>query len=135
MMDKKTSNAFYNSLDHSRGFGFIIVDSIQTMESILSSQPHFIKGKKVECKIAIPKENSNELSTTNSEEDDKSGKDLNEENIENFEQSIFLRKIFVGGLHPLTTENDMLNYFKQFGEIEQCLIMKDKMKNKSRGMF
>ena len=97
------------------------MESKEQIDAVLNSQPHIINGKKVECKIAIPKEY------------DEVNKD---QGISyDFEPSIFQRKIFVGGLHQMSTENDMFNYFSQFGEVEQAMIMKDKSTGKSRGII
>ena len=41
----------------SRGFGFITMKDPLKTEEILKNQPHYIDGKLVDCKIAIPKEN------------------------------------------------------------------------------
>lgn len=106
------------------------------INSILMSQPHIIKGKKVDCKIAIPKEFD--------EKDPEIKENLlfQEKSYQQdipisyeFENYVFPRKIFVGGLHQMSTENDMFNYFSQFGEIEQTIIMKDKITGKSRGII
>lgn len=84
----------------------------------MRDQPHFIDGKQVECKIAIPKEQINTISESN----------LDESSI-----SYKAHKIFVGGLPPTLKESEMHNYFAKFGEIEQCVIMHDKPSGKSRG--
>jgi RNA recognition motif-containing protein len=92
------------------------------VDDVLRSQPHYIDGKQVECKIAIPKDYISTL-----------GNDIN---LTNEQQSSGLynnRKIFVGGLHPALKEPDMKAYFEQFGEVEQCVIMHDKPTGKSRG--
>ena len=43
------------------------------------------------------------------------------------------RKIFVGGLHYITGESGLVNYFLQFGPIETCSVMYNRETNKSRG--
>jgi RNA-binding protein Musashi len=92
------------------------------VDEILNTQPHFIEGKPVECKIAIPKDFIANL--------------RNDLNLTKEQQSSGLynnSKIFVGGLHPALKENEMKIYFEQFGELEQCVIMHDKPTGKSRG--
>jgi RNA recognition motif-containing protein len=42
------------------------------------------------------------------------------------------RKIFVGGLETTTAETSMKQYFEQFGDIQEIVIMQDK-DGKSRG--
>jgi RNA-binding protein Musashi len=83
---------------------------------VLKNQPHIIDGKTVECKIAIPKDH---LSENNPQE----------ENV----PIAHSKKIFVGGLPPTLKEAEMKIYFEKYGELEQCVIMKDKPTGKSRG--
>lgn len=52
MKDKSTKK--------SRGFGYITMKDSMIIENILKSQPLFIEGKQVDCKIAIPKDHINE---------------------------------------------------------------------------
>ncbi|XP_023368264.1 DAZ-associated protein 1 isoform X1 [Otolemur garnettii] len=50
--------------------------------------------------------------------------------------SVFLlncRKLFVGGLDWSTTQETLRSYFSQYGEVVDCVIMKDKTTNQSRG--
>lgn len=42
-------------------------------------------------------------------------------------------KLFVGGLDWSTTQETLRSYFSQFGEVVDCVIMKDKNTNQSRG--
>ncbi|XP_051528897.1 DAZ-associated protein 1 isoform X6 [Myxocyprinus asiaticus] len=42
-------------------------------------------------------------------------------------------KLFVGGLDWSTTQETLRNYFCQYGEVVDCVIMKDKSTNQSRG--
>ena len=102
--------------DRSRGFGFITYRDTKNIDNLLNDQPHIIDGKKVECKLAIPKDQINYVPEFNSEE-----------------SNTKITKIFVGGLPPKLEENQMYDYFSKFGEIEQCVIMHDKPSGKSRG--
>ncbi|VDN34817.1 unnamed protein product [Dibothriocephalus latus] len=43
-------------------------------------------------------------------------------------------KLFVGRLHPKTTESDLTTYFSQFGSVEDAQIITNK-KNTSKGNF
>ncbi len=75
----------------SRGFGYITMADSLTVERILQMQPHYIDGKLVDCKIAIPKlhigKNSNEVMNINPH--------TKTTNIDTTKNS---KKIFVGGL-------------------------------------
>ncbi|CAK8689466.1 uncharacterized protein LOC143460271 [Clavelina lepadiformis] len=42
-------------------------------------------------------------------------------------------KLFVGGLHRQTTEETLRSYFESFGEVKDCVLMKDKETGFSRG--
>ncbi|KAF1571272.1 UNVERIFIED_CONTAM: hypothetical protein FQV16_0001124, partial [Eudyptes robustus] len=42
-------------------------------------------------------------------------------------------KIFVGGLSWDTTDQSLRNYFRQFGELTECQIMRDKNTGATRG--
>lgn len=110
MTDKNTGKG--------RGFGFITLVDDSKIELILEDQPHVVDGKSVDCKRAIPKET---ISFSNG---------ISQEEIKNLYNS---KKIFVGGLHSELREFGMLNYFIQFGEIDECTIMTDKQSGKSRG--
>lgn len=43
------------------------------------------------------------------------------------------KKIFVGGLPPTVTENDLREYFNQFGTITHAVVMYDPVTQSSRG--
>ncbi|XP_039267612.1 uncharacterized protein LOC120342717 isoform X2 [Styela clava] len=43
------------------------------------------------------------------------------------------RKLFIGGLNFDTTDDSLREYFTQFGEITDCIVMKDAISKKSRG--
>uniref|UniRef100_A0A452THN4 DAZ-associated protein 1 n=1 Tax=Ursus maritimus TaxID=29073 RepID=A0A452THN4_URSMA len=47
--------------------------------------------------------------------------------------SFLHRKLFVGGLDWSTTQETLRSYFSQYGEVVDCVIMKDKTTNQSRG--
>ena len=44
-----------------------------------------------------------------------------------------LRKLFIGGLNYETTDEGLKTYFEQFGEVVDCIVMKYKDTNRSRG--
>jgi RNA recognition motif-containing protein len=41
--------------------------------------------------------------------------------------------MFVGGLSGQTTPDNLKKYFEQFGEVGECMIMKDAITKRSRG--
>lgn len=44
-----------------------------------------------------------------------------------------LRKLFVGGLHFTTSEATLRDHFSMFGEVVDCIVMRDPQTKKSRG--
>lgn len=44
-----------------------------------------------------------------------------------------LTKIFVGGLPYHTTDDGLRQYFQQFGDIDEAVVITDRQTNKSRG--
>ncbi len=85
----------------------------EAVDAVLKTGPHFLDGRQVDCKLAIPKDTMM--------------------NIDPNTSILNTKKIFVGGLHPLLEESQMKQYFEKFGPIEQCVIMHDKPTGKSRG--
>jgi RNA recognition motif-containing protein len=45
----------------------------------------------------------------------------------------FDKKMFIGGLSWQTSPENLKNYFTQFGEVLECMIMKDAITKRSRG--
>lgn len=68
---------------------------------------HIIDGKEVECKLAVPKDE--------------------------ITQNRAIRKLFVGGLGSDVSQEEFHSYFAQFGEIEDSVVMRDKLTGKPRG--
>ncbi|CAH1711748.1 RNA-binding protein squid-like [Aphis gossypii] len=87
----------------SRGFAFVQFVNAKTVDDLLAAGDHFIANKKVDPKRVTKKVNP-------------------------------LRcKIFVGGLTSEMTEQDVRNYFLQFGQISEYQQPFDKMKNQKKG--
>ncbi len=43
------------------------------------------------------------------------------------------KKLFVGNIDWGTTDEDLQELFTKYGEIEECVIIKDKFSNRSKG--
>ncbi|VEL27978.1 unnamed protein product, partial [Protopolystoma xenopodis] len=43
------------------------------------------------------------------------------------------RKLFIGGLNPQTTESKLREYYGQWGEVVDAVVMKDKRSSRSKG--
>lgn len=100
----------------SRGFGFVTFKDSQVISKVLK-EVHKLDGKEVDCKNAVPRDQSSGPSGDYSK-DDNTGR---------------TKKIFVGGLPQSTTEDEFKGYFEKFGHIEDSVIMVDKETGKSRG--
>ncbi|CAG9329789.1 unnamed protein product [Blepharisma stoltei] len=103
---EKCSLILDKNTGRSRCFGFITMINQSSVKVILNRK-HSILGKEVECKPAVPKDKS--------------------------EKNNRSRKIFVGGLLPEITNSEFFQFFQQFGEIEDSVVMKDRVTGKPRG--
>ncbi|KAL6470215.1 hypothetical protein MHYP_G00213340 [Metynnis hypsauchen] len=87
----------------SRGFGFILFKEAASVEKVLQQKEHRLDGRHIDPKKAMAMK-----------------KDP-------------VKKIFVGGLNPETTEEKIREYFGAFGEIEAIELPTDPKTNKRRG--
>lgn len=91
----------------SRGFGFVRFTDTTSVDKVANNPTHTIDGKKVDPKRAIPKRpppGTNQY-----------------------------KKVFVGGLPPDTTVQDMKDYFETFGKVNEVLLMHDRNTKRLRG--
>ncbi|XP_024082657.1 RNA-binding protein Musashi homolog Rbp6 isoform X5 [Cimex lectularius] len=91
-----------------RGFGFITFADPSSVDKVLAQGTHELDGKKIDPKVAFPRRAHPKMVTRT-------------------------KKIFVGGLSAPTTLEDVKNYFEQFGQIEDAMLMFDKQTNRHRG--
>merc|ERR1712001_234674 len=94
----------------SRGFGFVTFSNDQEVDACQTARPHTIDGKTVETKRATPREEF--------------GKP---------EAGQTVKKIFVGGLKEDHTEDDIRQYFEEFGKIVAITRLTEKDTGKPRG--
>ncbi|XP_067929016.1 heterogeneous nuclear ribonucleoprotein 87F-like isoform X2 [Watersipora subatra] len=87
----------------SRGFGFVAFDKSECVDRLQADRPHSLGGKKVDTKRVVPKR----------------------------EQKV--NKIFLGGLRDQITDDDLNQYFSQFGAVERVETFTDKETNKRKG--
>jgi len=94
----------------SRGFGFITFSHAHMVDECLAARPHVIDSKQVDPKRAMPREESSKPETHAS-----------------------IKKVFVGGVKDDIDENQLNEYFSQFGEIQSVDVITDKETGKKRG--
>lgn len=101
--------------NRSRCFGFIIMRDKEDIDRILASEI-VIDGKRVDCKLAVPREAS-----------------IAPPVVPEVQPVLRTKKMFVGGLSPEVTDQDFRDYFQQFGELEDSVVMFDRDTQRPRG--
>ncbi|CAD5213409.1 unnamed protein product [Bursaphelenchus okinawaensis] len=91
-----------------RGFGFITFADPNAVDKVLAENEHELDGKKIDPKVAFPKKTQPKM-------------------------VVRTRKVFIGGLSPTSTLDDLKNYFQQYGKIEDAMLMFDKVTQRHRG--
>jgi len=75
---------------------------------------HVIDGKVIDCKKAVPKQETFS-------------------DVVNNDPGFITNKIFVGGIPPEIQQSEFKDVFKKYGRIIDCVIIMDKDTRKSRG--
>ncbi|XP_078442313.1 heterogeneous nuclear ribonucleoprotein 1-like isoform X2 [Wolffia australiana] len=112
MKDRTTGRA--------RGFGFVVFSDPAVAERVVMEK-HIIDGRMVEAKKAVPRQDQQTPTRTNSPA------------IHGSPNPGRTRKIFVGGLASTVTESDFRAYFEQFGTITDVVVMYDHNTQRPRG--
>lgn len=94
----------------SRGFGFVTYSRSFMVDKAQDARPHKVDGRVVEPKRAVPRQDINRP-----------------------EAGASVKKLFVGGLKDEHTEEDLREYFSEFGAVTGVNIVMDKESNKKRG--
>lgn len=94
----------------SRGFGFVTYKNSSMVDEMMAHRPHRLDGRELETKRATPREESG-----------KPGAETT------------TKKLFVGAIREGLTEEHLREYFGKYGTIEDCVVMKEKESNKTRG--
>lgn len=94
----------------SRGFGFVTFHDPLCVEKVLENAPHMLDSKMIDPKVAVPRKHGqhNKVSTRT-------------------------KRVFIGGVATKTTNEELSDYFSQYGKIESCELMMDKSTNRHRG--
>lgn len=93
----------------SRGFGFVTYKDSSSVDAAQNNRPHTVDGKEVDTKRAMPREETSP------------------------EVHAAVKKIFVGALKKDVTNEDLSDYFSQFGTVTDAQIVIAKDTNTSRG--
>lgn len=94
----------------SRGFGFVTYQEQAMVDELMKGRPHKLDGRELETKRATPREEAG-----------KPGAEIS------------TKKLFVGAIKEGLTEEHLKEYFGKYGNIEDCIVMKDKESGKPRG--
>lgn len=97
----------------SRGFGFVEYSSLAEVDKCQAARPHKIDGKVVETKRATPRDETGGSSGLS------------------HGQSV--QKLFVGGIKEEIEEEDMKEFFAEYGTITDIVRMKDKETGRKKG--
>lgn len=99
-----------NKTSKSRGFGFVTYDKMTCVDEVMRARPHKLDNRELEVKRATPREESG-----------KPGAEAS------------THKLFVGAIKDGLGEEQLREYFAKYGQIDDCVIMRDKETQKPRG--
>ncbi|KAH9614350.1 hypothetical protein KSS87_011919 [Heliosperma pusillum] len=104
-----------------RGFAFVHFSDPSALDSLLLDK-HTIDGRMVEAKRALSREDQNAFRQDSSQGRTSGGGG-----------NIRTKKIFVGGLPPTLTDEEFRQYFENFGQVTDAVIMYDQSTQRPRG--
>lgn len=117
----------------SRGFGFVIFKSVAAAEAVLKQSLHELDGKRVECKLAIPKTPTKAKKRRGRERRPKKEKVSRKAQEAKRQLDVKRRKVFVGGLPHSVTDEELKDHFSKYGDLEDYVVMVDRATGKPRG--
>ncbi|KAL5972239.1 hypothetical protein TSMEX_000010 [Taenia solium] len=142
----------------SRGFGFVTFEDPAAVGRVLESGPHYLESKKIDPKLAVPRIPAQNSKLNYAQEWTKlaskprilvktmpklqkaclTGRfgSVNCRGYNGdvaFQASAKTRKVFVGGVADSTTNEEIANYFSQYGRLETYGLMMDRETNRHRG--
>ncbi|XWS53763.1 hypothetical protein CRYUN_Cryun10bG0028100 [Craigia yunnanensis] len=106
-----------------RGFGFVVFSDPAILDTVLQEK-HTIDGRAVEAKRALSREEQQTSARTGN---------LNQGRSSGSGGNIRTKKIFVGGLPPTLTEDGFRQYFDDYGQVTDVVIMYDQNTQRPRG--
>ena len=121
------------STGRSRGFAFLVFDSKDIVETILSQNDHFVKGRRVDPKPAHRRLNVINTQMNNIQDNNTSSlssiygvgpslamsyRNMGMNMGANLNPYSNIRKVFIGGLDPSFPDSQLREYFSKFGQID-----------------
>ncbi|XP_043769724.1 heterogeneous nuclear ribonucleoproteins A2/B1-like [Cervus elaphus] len=94
----------------SRRFGFVTFSSMAEVDAAMAARPHFIDGKRVAPKRAVPREDYGKPGAL-----------------------VTVEKLFVGGIGEDTGKHHLRDYFGKYGKIKAIEIISDRESGRKRG--
>ncbi|XP_022155643.1 heterogeneous nuclear ribonucleoprotein 1-like [Momordica charantia] len=106
-----------------RGFGFVVFSDPSALDQVLQDK-HTIDGRQVEAKRALSREEQQTSSRSGS---------FNSGRSSGGSGYFRTKKIFVGGLPSALTEDGFRQYFENYGQVTDVVIMYDQNTQRPRG--
>lgn len=94
----------------SRGFGFVVFATTAMLDAAQEARPHTIDNRQVDTKRAMPRGEAAKR-----------------------QAGILAKKIFIGGLKTTTEKQALMDYFSQFGFVDNVEVLEDKATQRRRG--
>jgi len=94
----------------SKGFGFVTYATEQEADACMAERPHTLHERQIDVKRAVSREESSKPGA-----------------------HVQVKKCFIGGVKKGMTEDQLRNYFQQFGTISDFEVPKDRESGEPRG--
>ncbi|ERN18932.1 heterogeneous nuclear ribonucleoprotein 1 [Amborella trichopoda] len=112
-----------------RGFGFVVFTDPSVLDRVLQDK-HTIDGRTVEAKRALSREEQHNAARSGNPN---SARNFGAGSGAAAGSNVRTKKIFVGGLPPTLTEEGFRQYFEQFGNVTDVVVMYDQNTQRPRG--